>query len=102
MGGQVVDWQESTWSLALRVIHGVDDQMFLALTAVLLLLSSASWNRPAEGGAEGGSLLDARHGHGTAVSADSGRSSRHVSRDRMIPHIVGAFLVLGLIMVVGA
>jgi cytochrome c oxidase assembly protein subunit 15 len=103
VGGQVVDWQESAGSLALRVIHGVDGQLFLALTAVLWLLTSRSWNRPAEGvvpradrwwtGAMAAALL---------CQLILGALSRHVSRDWMIPHIIGAFAVLGLIMVVGA
>ena len=102
-GGQVVAWQESTWSLALRVIHGVDGQIFLALTAVLWLLSSRSWNRPVKGEVPrldrwltGGLFL------ALLVQLTMGALSRHISRDWMIPHIVGAFAVLGLIMAVGA
>ena len=103
VGGQVVDWQESSWSLALRVIHGVDGQLFLALTAVLLLLSSASWNRPAKGEVpRADRYWTLAMALGLLCQLILGALSRHVSRDWMIPHIVGAFLVLGLIMVVGA
>lgn len=103
VGGQVVDWQESTWSLALRVIHGVDGQLFLALTAVLLLLSSASWIRPAAGEVpKADRYWTLAMALGLLCQLILGALSRHVSRDWLIPHIVGAFLVLGLIMVVGA
>lgn len=103
VGGQVVAWQESAWSLGLRVVHGVDGQLFLALTAVLWLWSSKSWIRPAEGVVpKADRWWTVAMAAGLLCQLILGALSRHVSRDWMIPHIVGAFVVMGLIMVVGA
>ena len=103
VGGQVAQVQESGLSLALRVFHGVDGQLFLALTAVLWLLTSKVWNNPVKGHIPRNErfwsfVLLA----GLTSQLTLGALSRHVSRDWMIPHIVGAFVVLGLVFLVSA
>ncbi|OUU24541.1 MAG: hypothetical protein CBC13_03345 [Planctomycetia bacterium TMED53] len=103
VAGQVTAWEESAWSLALRVFHGVDGQLFLALTAAIWLLSSRLWNRQLEGQVP---RVDRTWTlillFGLISQLVMGAMSRHVSREWMIPHIIGAFVVLGLVMVVGA
>ncbi len=101
--GQVTAWEESALSLTLRVVHGVDGQIFLALTAVLWLLSSRYWNRPLEGEVpRTDRIWTIWLTVGLLCQLVMGALSRHVSREWMMPHIVGAFVALGLVMVVGA
>ncbi len=100
--GTVSQWDESSLSLLLRVVHGVDGQFFLALLAVILTLSASNW-RTATGGCSDrydrwGSVVLA-----LLLSAQLllGALARHISRDWVLWHLGGGFVVLAVVVFLG-
>jgi cytochrome c oxidase assembly protein subunit 15 len=89
-------------SLGLGVAHGVHGQMILALLAVIVTLTASSWQREPKGAAD---PIDRWSSLILVLLLLSqlvlGALSRHFSRDWLIFHILGAFLILVLIVLVG-
>ena len=103
VAGQVTESVESGLSLLLRVVHGIHGQIFLAVLAVMATLAASSWRTEAP-----------QVGHRSWARASRwllvlllcqlllGALSRHISRSWVVPHLIGGFLALLAVIVVGA
>ncbi|MAW76756.1 MAG: hypothetical protein CMJ95_05110 [Planctomycetes bacterium] len=100
--GRVTEWGESSLSLILRVVHGIDGQFFLALLAVIVTLTAANWRNVPTGN---GDRIDRWSSVVLAllltIQLIMGALSRHISRDWVVPHILGAFLLLAVVVLIG-
>lgn len=100
--GTVSEWGESSLSLALRVVHGMNGQLFLALLAVIVAISMSHWRTTPRGSTDRydrwGSVLLALLLLGQLLL---GALSRHISRDWVLWHLGGAFVVLPMVVFLG-
>lgn len=100
--GTVSEWGESSLSLALRVVHGMNGQLFLALLAVIVAISMSHWRTTPRGSIDRydrwGSVLLALLLLGQLLL---GALSRHISRDWVLWHLGGAFVVLTMVVFLG-
>ena len=108
VGGQVAASVESTFSLALRVIHGVHGQIFLAVLAIMATLASSAG--PFSSGSEKPRPIHRRSWQrwsGVLVLLMLGQLllgalTRHISRGWVMAHLGGGLVLLGVVMLVSS
>ncbi len=93
----LAEYGETVGSLALRVFHGINAQFFLTLMVLLVVMTSRSW-RELTPRADERAMTDRTIGNLALLAAIAqlllGALVRHIDRMWVMPHILGAFLVV--------